>query len=59
MPSTLHDFYFDVNFAFGDESVFAWIDQEGTSAAPEGNALLLTDLTPLLLTDSSDLLLAA
>lgn len=60
MPSTLHEFYFDVNYAFGDESVFAWIDQEVVAPAPpSGNALLLTDLTNFLLTDGTDLLLAA
>lgn len=59
MPSTEHQFYFDVNFAFGDDSVFAWIAQEGTGTAPEGNALLETDNTPLLLTNGTFLLLAA
>lgn len=59
MPSTEHQFYFDPNFGFGDESVFAWIAQEGTGTAPEGNVLLLTDNTPLLLTDGTFLLLAA
>lgn len=59
MPSTLHDFFFDLNFGFGDESVFAWIDLEGVGETPTGNFLLLTDTTPLLLTDGSDFLLAA
>ena len=28
MPSPTHDFIFDVNFAFGDESVFTETDDE-------------------------------
>lgn len=60
MPSSIHQFYFDDNFGFGSESVFAWVDQEGGSITPPvSNVLLLTDGTPLLLTDGTNLLLAA
>jgi hypothetical protein len=59
MSSHLHDFMFDVNFSMGRESVFTLVDQEEIGSFPpiEGY-LLLTDLTPILLTDLTFLDLA-
>lgn len=59
MSSHLHDFMFDVNFGMGSESVFTLKDQEQIAPFPpiEGY-LLLTDHTPLLLTDGERLALA-
>lgn len=59
MPSYLHDYMFDTNFGFGDESVFTLFDQTELSPFPpiEG-VLLLTDETPILLTDGTFLSLA-
>lgn len=59
MPSHLHDFMFDVNFSIGRESVFTLVDQEELAPFPpiEG-VLLLTDETPILLTDGTFLSLA-
>ena len=60
MPSYLHDFFFDTNFGFGEESVFTLFDQVGQPSPPppiEGY-LLETDGTPLLLTTGAFLALA-
>ncbi len=59
MPSLLHDFMFDVNFSFGEESVFTLVDHEQIAPFPpiEGY-FLLTDNTPFLLTDLENLALA-
>lgn len=51
MPSILHDFFFDVNFNLGIDSVFTLIDDEiGTKPPPiEGFFLLLNGGNFLLL----------
>ena len=59
MSSHQHDFMFDVNFAFGSESVFTLVDHEEIAPFPpiEG-VLLLTDNTYFLLTTGETLSLA-
>lgn len=51
MPSQAHDFFFDVNFGMGNESVFNPIDREETTAPPPilGYFLLLNGSNFLLL----------
>lgn len=59
MPSYLHDFMFDTNFGFAEESVFTLVDQVGQPSPPppiEGYFLLL-DNTPMLLLDDENLTL--
>ena len=59
MPSLLHDFFFDVEFSFGDESVFTLVDKEEMPPLPPILGYLLeTDNTPLLMTTGSFIALA-
>ncbi len=59
MPNPSHDFMFDVNFSFGQESVFTTIDDDMGPPFPPGLGYLLeTDNTPLLLTTGAFLALA-
>lgn len=56
MPSALDGFLFDVNFAFGDESVFTFVDDIAGSVTPPpivGDFLLL-DGTDFLLLDGQN-----
>lgn len=59
MPSSLHEFMFDVNFSLGDESVFTYVDDTAGSPVPPpivGDFLLL-DGTNFLLLDGENLAL--
>jgi hypothetical protein len=58
MPSYLHDFMFDTNFGFGEESVFTLVDTGQHPPTPpiEGYFLELNGGNFLLL-DSQDLVL--
>lgn len=59
MPSYLHDYMFDTNFNFGEESVFTLFDQVSIAPFPPIEGYLLeTDGTPLLLTTGAFLALA-
>lgn len=59
MPSPTHDFMFDVNFSFGQESVFTVINQDMAPPFPPSLGYLLeTDNTPILLTTGERLSLA-
>lgn len=51
MPSHQHDFLFDVNFGFGEESVFTLVDETAGEPLPpiEGYFLLLNGGNFLLL----------
>ena len=52
MPSLTHEFFFDVSFGFGTESVFTSIDDdEGTPFPPSEGYFLLLDGTNFLLLD--------
>ncbi len=58
MPSNLHDFFFDVHFNLGKDSVFTLIDDEiGTSPPPIEGFFLLLDGTHFLLLNGQDLTL--
>lgn len=60
MPSHQHDFMFDVNFSFAEESVFTLVDETaGQPLPPIVGYLLLTDNTPFLLTDGVSFLALA
>ena len=55
MPSSLHDFLFDVNFGFGNESIFAPIESgPGTAPPTLENTLLLSDGNNLVLSDATE-----
>lgn len=58
MPSAIHEFLFDVNFGFGNESVFT-VEELVTNPPepPIEGYLLETDKTPILLTDGTFLAL--
>lgn len=59
MPSNLEDFFFDVNFGCGSDSVFTLIDKEEMPPLPPIEGYLLqTDSTPLLQTDGTPIALA-
>ena len=59
MPSPEHGFMFDVNFAFGDESVFTLIDDTAGTVPPPPiiGYFLLLDGTNFLLLDGQKLTL--
>lgn len=59
MPAHNHDFMFDTNFGFGEESVFTLVDQVGdeTPTPPIEGYFLLLDGTNFLLLDGEDLTL--
>lgn len=51
MPSNLHEFLFDVNFGFGDESLYSIKNEDNSNPHPPiDNILLLSDETSFLLT---------
>ena len=58
MPSDLDEFLFDVNFSYGQDSVFTMVDHEMVAPMPpiEGYFLLL-DGTNFLLLDGDNLTL--
>ena len=58
MPSLAHDFMFDTDFGFGNESVFCPIENvEATLPPPIEGYFLLLDNTPMLLLDGENLTL--
>ncbi len=59
MPASEHPFLFDVNFAFGDESVFTQVDDTAGSPVPPPilGYFLLLDGTNFLLLDGQNLTL--
>lgn len=58
MPVPEHQFYFDVNFAFGDESVFTLVDDTAGTPSPPILGYFLTLAGPIFgLLDGQDLVL--
>ncbi len=58
MPAPEHPFFFDVNFAFGDESVFTLVDDTAGSPLPPIEGYFLTLAGPIFgLLDGQDLVL--
>ncbi len=56
MSSNLFDFLFDVNYGFGNDSVFTLIDQEELAPFPPiQDIFILLDTTPFNLLDATDL----
>lgn len=52
MPSSQHDFFFDVNFSFGDEGIFTNVEQEGGSPTPPIVDFMITEGGDFMQTES-------
>ena len=58
MPSHQHDFLFDVNFSFGEESVFTLVDETAGQPLPPIEGFFLTLAGPIFgLLDGQDMVL--